>query len=145
MVNVLPIQTTKALRVGRGIALTTALKMGWGVSTTPRPLYSRERPGTHCTGGWVGPRAGLDGRGISRPPPGFDPRTVQPVASRLYRLSYAGRHTRLERLIKSTNNLSHKSRYLDDTWTGNLPHGGADIQTNTKAVGWTHVTQKSDQ
>jgi hypothetical protein len=23
------------------------------------PLYPRERPGTHCTGGWVGPRAGL--------------------------------------------------------------------------------------
>jgi hypothetical protein len=30
------------------------------VSTTPLPLYPRERPGTHCTGGWVGPRAGLD-------------------------------------------------------------------------------------
>jgi hypothetical protein len=24
------------------------------VSTTVRPLYPRERPGTHCTGGWVG-------------------------------------------------------------------------------------------
>ena len=34
------------------------------------------------TGGWVGPRAGLDGCGKSRPPPGFDPRPVQPVASR---------------------------------------------------------------
>jgi len=30
----------------------------------------------------VGPRAGLDRRGKSRPPPGFDPQTVQPVASR---------------------------------------------------------------
>ena len=30
----------------------------------------------------MGPRAGLDGCGKSRPPPGFDPRTVQPVASR---------------------------------------------------------------
>jgi hypothetical protein len=39
------------------------------------------RPGTHCTGGWVGHRAGLDGRNIS-PSPGFDPRTVQPVVSR---------------------------------------------------------------
>jgi len=29
----------------------------------------------------VGPRAGLDRCGKSRPPPGFDPRTVQPVAS----------------------------------------------------------------
>ena len=45
-------------------------------------LYPRERPGTHCTGGWVGPRAGLDRCGKISHPPGFDPRTVQPVASR---------------------------------------------------------------
>jgi hypothetical protein len=56
--------------------------MGWVVNATPRPLYPRERPGTHFTGGWVGPRAGVDRYGKSRPPPGFDPRTVQPVASR---------------------------------------------------------------
>jgi hypothetical protein len=37
------------------------------VSTTPWPLYPRERPGTHCTGGWVGPRAGLDVCEKSRP------------------------------------------------------------------------------
>jgi len=30
----------------------------------------------------VGPRAGLDKCGKSRPPSGFDPRTVHPVASR---------------------------------------------------------------
>jgi hypothetical protein len=30
----------------------------------------------------VDPRGGLDGCGKSRPPPGFDPRTVHPVASR---------------------------------------------------------------
>jgi hypothetical protein len=34
--------------------------MGWVVRTTPRPLHPRERSGTHCTGGWVGPRAGLN-------------------------------------------------------------------------------------
>jgi hypothetical protein len=45
-------------------------------------LYPRERPGIRCTGGCVGPRAGLDRFGKSRPPPGFDPRTVQPLASR---------------------------------------------------------------
>ena len=27
----------------------------------------RERPGTQCIGGWVSPRAGLDGCGKSRP------------------------------------------------------------------------------
>jgi hypothetical protein len=68
----------------RGIALLI-LDLGarrwWVVSTTLRPLYPRERPDTHCTGGWVGPQ-GLSGRvrKIS-PPPEFDSRTVQPVAS----------------------------------------------------------------
>jgi hypothetical protein len=35
---------------------------GWVVSVTPQPHFSpRERtPDTRCTGGWVGPRAGLD-------------------------------------------------------------------------------------
>ena len=57
--------------------------MGWVINATPRPLYPRERPGTRRIGGWVGPRAGLDGCGKSRPPPPrFDARTVQPVASR---------------------------------------------------------------
>jgi hypothetical protein len=58
---------------------TSALDGGWVVNATPRPLYPpEERPGTHCTGSWVGPRIGLDGCGKSRSPPGFDPRTVQP-------------------------------------------------------------------
>ena len=70
-VTVLPIQATKALRVGRGIALPFLRfrhwRWVWGVSTTPWPLYSRERLGTHCSGDWVGPRAGLDGCEKSRP------------------------------------------------------------------------------
>jgi hypothetical protein len=37
------------------------------ISTTPRLLYPRERPGTHYTRGWVGPRAGLDVCEKSRP------------------------------------------------------------------------------
>jgi hypothetical protein len=53
----------------------------WVVSTTPWPLYPWERSVTHCTGGWVGPRAGLDVCEKSRPPPGFNPRTVQPVVN----------------------------------------------------------------
>jgi hypothetical protein len=74
-----------AHRGSRGIALLFhdhGPRRGWGVSVTPRPLFTpRERSGTHFTGGWVGPRDGLDRCGKSRPPPGFDPRTVQPVAS----------------------------------------------------------------
>jgi len=52
--------------------------MEWVVNATPRPLYPRQRPVTRCVGGWVGPSVGLDGCGKSRPPPGFDPRNVQP-------------------------------------------------------------------
>ena len=38
-----------------------------GQRHAPTPPYPRERPGTHCTGGWVGFRAGLDRCGKSRP------------------------------------------------------------------------------
>ena len=65
-------QTTKAQRGSRGIALLfldLCAIWGWVVSATPRPLYSRERPDTHCIWGWVGPRAGLNGCGKFRPPP----------------------------------------------------------------------------
>ena len=55
--------------------------MGWLANGTPRPLYPRERPGTYCIGDWVGPRVGLDGCEKSLPRPGFNPRTVQPIAS----------------------------------------------------------------
>jgi hypothetical protein len=53
-----------------------------GQRHTPAPLLPGKGFGTHCTAGWVGPRAGMYGCGISRPPPGFDPGTVQPVTSR---------------------------------------------------------------
>jgi hypothetical protein len=52
-----------------------------GQHHAPAALYPREKPGTHCTGGWVGHRASLDRCGKYFPPR-FDPRTVQPVASR---------------------------------------------------------------
>ena len=57
--------------------------MRWVVSVKPRPLYPPgKRPDTNCTGGWVGISAGLGGCVKSRPPQEFEPRTVQPVASR---------------------------------------------------------------
>ena len=40
----------------------------------------------------MGPRAGLNGYGKSRPPPGFDPQTIQPAASR-YSGSINKRHS----------------------------------------------------
>jgi hypothetical protein len=37
-------------------------RWGWVVKVTPRPRFKpgESTPGTHCTGGWVGTRAGLD-------------------------------------------------------------------------------------
>ena len=69
--------------------MTTALKGVRGQCHAPAALYPRERPGTHCTEGWVGPRVGLDRCGKSRPPltrirfPDRPPRSQS-----LYRLSY---------------------------------------------------------
>jgi hypothetical protein len=55
--------------------------MGWVVNATPRPLYPRKRPGTHCIGDWVGLRDGLDRiRSPDRPA----------RSESLYRLSYSG-------------------------------------------------------
>ena len=77
---------------------------------TPRPHFTPgEILGTHCTGGWVGPRADLDGRKIS-PLPGFDPRTVQPVAQSLYWLSYAAHAFENKQLLFSKTALTIKFR-----------------------------------
>jgi len=38
-----------------------------GQQNASAALYPRERPGIRFTGGWVGPRVGVDGRKISSP------------------------------------------------------------------------------
>jgi hypothetical protein len=88
----------RPLRVGKCIALPFLRTRHWVVSTTPRPLYSQERPGNHCVGGWVshqGPvwtgAENLASIGIRSPD--------RPARSEsLYRLSYPGR------LISTNNN-----------------------------------------
>ena len=42
-------------------------RCGWVLNDTLWPLYPRERPGTHCIGGQVGPRAVMDRREKSCP------------------------------------------------------------------------------
>jgi hypothetical protein len=59
-----------------------------GQRHAPAALYPRERPGTHCTGRWVCPRAVLDRCGKSRPHRDSIPRQSSPVAKSLYQLSY---------------------------------------------------------
>ena len=57
--------------------------MGWVVTATPRPVYSRERGGTYYIGGWVCPRENLAPAGIRS--------TESPARSKpLYRLRCPG-------------------------------------------------------
>jgi hypothetical protein len=51
-------------RVYSSCSLAPAPDGGSGQRQAPAALYPRERtPRTHCTGGWMGPRAGLDTEG----------------------------------------------------------------------------------
>jgi len=59
------------------------------INTTPRPIYPREKPGSHCIGGWFDPRAGRDVCEKSYPTRIRSP--DRPARSEwLYRLRYPG-------------------------------------------------------
>jgi len=69
-VNFILEEATKAKRGSRYIStlyIISALDGVCGQNHAPVALPPGKRPGTHCTGGWVGPRSGLDGCGKSRP------------------------------------------------------------------------------
>ena len=55
--------------------------MVWVVTAMAWLLYTQVKTGTLCTGGWVGPRAALDGCRKPHPPLGFIPQTIQSVGS----------------------------------------------------------------
>jgi hypothetical protein len=60
-----------------------------GQCHAPATFYPWERPGTHCTGGWVGPRASLDRWRKSLPPPTGTQSLDHPAHSQLlYQMSY---------------------------------------------------------
>jgi hypothetical protein len=56
--------------------------MGWTVKAIPRPLYRQERKQVHIKqeAWWTLSRSGRVQKISTQP--GFDPRTIQPVASR---------------------------------------------------------------
>ena len=104
-------QATKAQR-GEEMHLyssTSALDGVGGQGLALATLAPRKRHGTRCIGGWVGPRAGLDRCGKISPPPRFDPRTVQPVASR-----YPGPPLAAEFTIAQTT-MSQRGRRCNST------------------------------
>jgi hypothetical protein len=55
----------------------------------PTALLSGKRPGTHCIGGWVGPRAGLDAT-ENLTPTGIRSPDRPARSESLYRLRYPG-------------------------------------------------------
>ena len=73
-------------RGNRGIALLFldhGTRRGEGSASRLGRYLPLKRTGTHCTGGWVGSRAGLDRCGKSRPPPRESipgPSSLWPVA-----------------------------------------------------------------
>ena len=86
-----------AYRGSRGIALPSndhRTRRGWGVSLTPLPLFTP--PGKTWYPSYRRLGGARDRSGQARKtssPPGFDPRTVQPVASRC--TNYATRPTKI--------------------------------------------------
>ena len=63
-----------------------------GQCHAPAALPQGKTPGTHCIGGWFGPRAGLDGRGKSGPP-GIRFSDLTARSESLYQLHYPDPHS----------------------------------------------------
>ena len=70
--------------------------MRWVVNTTPRPFYPRERPGTHCIGGWVGTEPVWMGA-EKLAPTGIRSPDRQAHSEWLYRLNYPGSYDQCTR------------------------------------------------
>jgi hypothetical protein len=85
-----------------------------GQRHAPAALYppGEKTPGTHCTGRWVGPRAGLDTRGYrknSLPLPEIEPRSPgRPVRSQtLHCLSYPVRTMFMQTIMPGIEVFEH--------------------------------------
>ena len=72
---------------------TLSLTSVGGQRHAPAALPPAKRPGTHCIGDCVDPRAGLDRCGKSRPPTGIRSPDRPGRSESLYRLSYSGPQT----------------------------------------------------
>ena len=68
--------------------MTTALERGEGSASRPGRSLPPGKIRYPCTGGWLGPRVGLDGCVKSRPPTGIRSPDRRARSQSLYRLSY---------------------------------------------------------
>jgi hypothetical protein len=118
-------ESTKRLCTGRtvhkesrGIALTFhdhGTRTWWGVSVTPRPLFTPGKDPVPIVqdAGWVSGPAWTGAESLA--PPGFDLRTVQPVAR--HYIDWATRRTRKQ--VRFLNNSQTKTElYLNIRFVG---------------------------
>jgi hypothetical protein len=116
------------------LILDLGARRRWVVSTTPRPLYPREKPGTQCTGGWVSLRAGLNVCEKSRPHrvsiPGPSSRSQS-----LYRLSYRA-HTYI--IYNSYNSPAKKSCLLYNIHVWLHEQGKLEVKVDLEPVMKAH-------
>jgi len=81
-------------------------------------LPSGKRPGTHCTGGWVGPRAYLDNCGKSPTGICFPDRSARNDSQ--YRIRYPGPRSLSKQLY-----ISCTTHYLQHIFPALFPHVSA--------------------
>ena len=107
--------TNREQKYSSTLSLTLALNRVGGQCHAPAALPPGKRPGTQCTGGRVGPRAGLNGCGKISLLPGSDTRTAQPVATILSRPTgtlsrgYSGRGVAFKTHPRSTAAVKKRS------------------------------------
>jgi hypothetical protein len=109
------------------------------VSTTPRPLYPRERSGTHCTRGWVGPMAGLDVCEKSRPHRDFFLLTVKYtyIVPAFYKLYDKSTHLRHVPRLSMNGAITLLPVYAFTAWAGTaLPFSARAIKLHLSSVGF---------
>ena len=126
-----------------------------GQRHAPVTLPPGKRCVTHCIGGWVSPKPGLDGCGKSRLPPGFDPRTVQHVASRYidwaipaHRVTFT--FTNFPRSEEVKLKVKKEAKLLDTKYgqrgTASEPstNGKFTRLAVSRYLGWTHSYSQMD-
>ena len=101
-----------------------------GQRHAPAAPYPRKRPGTHCTGGWVGLTAGLDWCGKSRPT-GIRAPDRPARRQSLYRLRYPAHSTQ--------NLMSPMSNFM------NIRLVGGRINTRGLKDGRTVITRRCER